>query len=239
TSLAIIHGIVGQVFLCLLVLIAAATSRWWIEHAYPTGDDVPTPQQVQGLRLTSILLLGVLLVQLTLGAMIRHTQSTLAIPDFPASYGQLLPPLSEPGIAAATQRMMGEVPPGYLYPSPSQVLVHFTHRVWAVVVLLTVGIMLLQIAKSKVKLSPLLRPAAGLGVLLIIQITLGAAVIWAADLTGHPEIATSHQALGAILLACAALLAFRIHRAYPWTDPMMLETLPPLRPFAAMEQPSA
>jgi heme A synthase len=51
------------------------------------------------------------------------------------------------------------------------------------------------------------RPALTICGLLLTQVALGAAVV----LSGrHPEIATAHQATGAALLACTALLAFRL-----------------------------
>jgi len=52
-------------------------------------------------------------------------------------------------------------------------------------------------------------PAAAIGIMLLLQLGLGMSIIW----TGrHPEVATAHQTLGAILLATTALLYFRIVR---------------------------
>ena len=60
----------------------------------------------------------------------------------------------------------------------------------------------------------LLRPALALALMLLAQVALGAAVVW------HPTIAnvhTAHQALGAAILATAALLWIRLS-ALPWAE---------------------
>ena len=38
---------------------------------------------------------GVVFIQLVVGALMRHTESGLAIPDFPLAFGRLIPPFSE------------------------------------------------------------------------------------------------------------------------------------------------
>ncbi len=67
-ALAVIHGVLGQVFFGLLVTIAAATTRRWRQSATVAG----------GLdHRLAIWLLGGLVVQLSLGAILRHTDAGL------------------------------------------------------------------------------------------------------------------------------------------------------------------
>ncbi|MBC24297.1 MAG: hypothetical protein CMJ32_10330 [Phycisphaerae bacterium] len=66
TILAIIHGVFGQVVFCMLVLIAAFTSRTWLE-----GSRRTIPGAVSDTWVSALLVL-VLLVQLVLGACYRH-----------------------------------------------------------------------------------------------------------------------------------------------------------------------
>jgi heme A synthase len=66
-TLAIVHGVLGQVFLCVIVAIAAATSLWW--SAAPPAEPRAT---LPGDRSLQHWLVAALLVQLVLGAVQRH-----------------------------------------------------------------------------------------------------------------------------------------------------------------------
>lgn len=222
-SLAIVHGIAAQVFLCLTILIAAATSRYWTERS--TSVNPTTADAARGVRRACVILIAVLLAQLALGSIIRHTGSGLAIPDFPASYGRAVPPMTEAGI----RRAINDMPYDHFvaYFTPFQIGVHFAHRCWALVV---VGVSLWAMTKINRALPGRRRlavPMLGLAALLIAQVALGALVIW----TGrHPELATAHQVTGAAILATAALLTFRVHRFTPSADAPRRSTTQPTAP---------
>lgn len=203
TALAVIHGITAQLFLCLTVLIAAATSRFWSQRRFL---EIESPRGAGSLRLLAMLMLAAMLVQLILGATMRHNGAGLAIPDFPTSYGRLVPPLSQTEISAAISRTPYEEIPVYF--TPAQVGVHFAHRVWALAVLAMAGWVMARASLAFPNQDAVKRPVLALGALLILQIALGVLVIW----TGrHPEVATAHQATGAATLATATLLAIRLH----------------------------
>jgi heme A synthase len=69
TELAVVHGCFAQVVFALMVGLAAATAPGWVvEYA------APTPAAGR-LRRWSLLLVGVLFVQLVLGALVRHLHS--------------------------------------------------------------------------------------------------------------------------------------------------------------------
>ncbi len=208
--LATIHGITGQIILGTTVLIAAATSRKWLAATQTSstadapspspspsiaiaGQDELLPRPGRGLRYLSIALLVVMVCQLILGAIVRHSLSGLAIPDFPTAYGHLLPPTDA-----------SQVSPYSL----GQVWVHFAHRVWAlVVVCLSLALVVrLNLRAAGQRLTKW--PARVLLLLLGLQVAAGASVIWSGR---YPEIATLHQALGAALLAVATWLVIRIH----------------------------
>lgn len=164
------------------------------------------------LRALGVVLLGVLLVQLGLGAATRHMEAGVAIYDFPASYGRVAPPLSQ----GAIDQALSELPydhdvftrsRGAAPFTVAQVAVHFAHRVWAIAVVVAVLYAATRFVRAFATERRITRPTALLVVLLIVQVALGASVIW----TGrHEHTATSHQATGAIVLAVAALLVFRI-----------------------------
>lgn len=211
TPFAVLHGVLGQLFLCLTVLIAAVTSAYWVragredrEEASSLGAEGSTYVPRSARRLCMVML-AAMVIQLVLGAAMRHTQSGLAIPDFPASYGRLLPPMSPKALEAALNDIpYDEVTGSY---NIGQVHLHFGHRLWAVAVIAAVVAMLGRLGKA-VGDEPLLRgPAIAMILMLITQVLLGALVIWTRRI---PDVATAHQALGAALLATSALLTIRV-----------------------------
>ena len=122
--------------------------------------------------------------QLVLGALMRHLGAGLAIPDFPLAFGRVLPPLVTP-----------------------LVTVHFAHRMGAVIVVLSVATTVARAARSP--RAELRRPALVAAALVVVQVALGASIIW----TRRAVVpTTSHVALGAALLATCFALTLRAVR---------------------------
>lgn len=215
TSLAVLHGVTGQLCLCVAVLIAAATNPTW---SASKANDPHRVRFTPRLRRWSLLLLGALLIQLVLGAVTRHTGSRLAIPDFPSSYGRLIPPLTHESLEAAIDEIPYEQV--HTYHSLPQVVVHFAHRAWGMVVVAVVAGLAIQIGREAAGDPRLLTPAAAVIALLLAQVALGALVIWT-GLSGdwNDWTATAHQGNGAALLATAVVLAIRTHRLTPLPQP--------------------
>jgi cytochrome c oxidase assembly protein subunit 15 len=212
---AIAHGVTAQLFLCVTVLIAAATGKVWHEAITPRRD------HQRSLGYVPLVLLIVMVVQLSLGAAMRHTNAGLAIPDFPTSYGRVIPPLSQDAIIDATNAQAGDDMFLDDYASPAQVAIHFAHRAWAVLVVLTVIWSLWKLAPLIGEVAAVQRPAMWLLAMLVAQLALGAAVIWTRR---HPEIATAHQMLGAALLATTAWLAIRVRLFDGTITPRQIES---------------
>jgi cytochrome c oxidase assembly protein subunit 15 len=137
-----------------------------------------------GLRPLTGAAAGVVFAQLVLGALMRHMGAGLAIPDFPLAFGRLVPPLVTPHI-----------------------MVHFAHRVGALVVALAVGAAAITALRVR---EPWLRGPAALALALLpIQIALGAVTIW----SGRAVIpTTTHLLVGASLLGSCLVLALRAAR---------------------------
>jgi cytochrome c oxidase assembly protein subunit 15 len=92
--LGVTHGTLGQVFYCLLVFIAFASSRTWTE-----GRLVLSPKAAAQARFWTLTLFLCVFGQLILGASLRHTQRThLAASDILTTKGQWLPPTSPPDV---------------------------------------------------------------------------------------------------------------------------------------------
>lgn len=195
-GLATVHGITAQLFLCGAVLAAAATGRFWLKRAKRGSWSINKPCAA---------LLLILLIQLTLGSAMRHTGSGLAIPDFPSAYGQVIPPMTAQGIEAAADRVLPADADVEAYPQPWQVGVHFAHRVWAGVVIAATMFVIAKIAPANERSISFIVMA--IVAVLLVQLGLGASVIW----TGrHPQMATAHQMMGAVLMALVTWLTVRV-----------------------------
>ena len=172
------HAMLGQLFFLLTVLLAQATSPGW-ERLVP-GRQRAEPGRT---GLWSAILAAAILLQLGLGATVRHNEAGLAIPDFPLAYGALVPPLTSFSVA-----------------------VHFFHRVGAVAVVVLVGIVLWQTRKAHREQPALVTPAMVLAFLVAVQVVLGGISIWSRLAV---PVTTLHVATGALLLGGSGLLAFR------------------------------
>lgn len=178
-AISISHAGLAQIFFALTIAIALVTSEGWRR-----SDPSPVDDDVLGRRTAT--LAAAIYAQILLGATMRHTGAGLAIPDFPLSYGQLIPPFWNAAI-----------------------LIHFAHRLGALVVATFVLRVVWRIRAEHRSRHELVRPAWFLVVTVIAQITLGAFVV----LTGKNEIInTLHVATGALVFGTSILLALRTFR---------------------------
>jgi cytochrome c oxidase assembly protein subunit 15 len=188
-AISITHAGLAQIFFCLTISVALVTSAGWRRPATPPVDD-----ELLGRR--TVALTAAVYCQILLGATMRHTGAGLAIPDFPLSYGRLVPPFWNPAIA-----------------------IHFAHRLGALVVATLVLAVVWRILMQHRSRPELARPAGFLLAVVAAQITLGAFVV----LTGKNEIVnTLHVATGAVALGTSlflALRAFRVRLDQPDTAP--------------------
>jgi len=181
--LRIPHGILAQIYVCLLFAIAAGLSRLWIERH---GGTVTAPSA--RVRRIGRWCVALLFVQLTVAATMRHNYAGMAIPTFPFS-----------------------TPEGGLLPVTwdYRVALQFTHRALAAV--LGIGILAYShVLWRETSLRPMLRwSSMALVGLIFLQITLGANVIWTAR---SVYVTTGHVVVGALTLAVTFLVTFLIHR---------------------------
>jgi len=202
-DLAIVHACVAQAFFCLVAFMAVATSPWWNEaHATPRGRDV-------GVSLVAVgaVTVGIIYLQLIVGAMMRHYQAGLAIPDLPLAYGRLLPPMSGQQLDAINYVRVREYNLDAI--SLDQVWIHFTHRVGAVLVTAMV-LALATVVIRRYRVHPrLLRPALLLIVLLAAQLTLGVLTVM---LRKPADVVSAHVAVGALVLVTSFVLTVRAAR---------------------------
>jgi cytochrome c oxidase assembly protein subunit 15 len=180
TVLAMIHACTAQAFLCLTVVLAAALSPRWEEGVFAMRA---SRQGVPAIKTLAWTLVGAVYCQLMIGAVMRHLHAGLSIPTFPLAFGQLIPPMLN-----------------------GRVAINFAHRVGALVVtLMTAGLSTLVFTAAR-RHARLTRAAAGLIGAVVVQVALGASVIWTRR---DPVITSLHVVCGAVVLTEALLLAMR------------------------------
>ncbi len=195
TSVSVAHACLAQVFLCLTVALAVCTSPHWL-----ASRQVGVETAVPSLRVLTRVTVGLIFVQLILGALMRHTGAGLAIPDFPLAHGRLIPPFELQGV-----------------------LIHFLHRVGALVVAVMISWTTARVLNVFRSESQLRRPALALFALLMLQLTLGALTIWTQRAITPM---TAHVAVGAAVLATSVILALRATKLVgPHTSQMKTQTL--------------
>ncbi len=206
-GLAAIHACVAQAFFCLAAATAIVTSRWWITTRGELRSESPAGRTL--LRLAA-LSLGLIYLQLIIGAVMRHSGAGLAVPDLPLAYGHWLPPMNASDLAADNAYRIFTLNMDRV--TLGQVWIHFAHRLGAIVV--TLGLLpMIVFALWRHRDHPrLLRPALLLILLLITQVTLGVLTV----LYRKPaDIASAHVAVGALLLVVTFTLFLRTARLYP------------------------
>lgn len=174
--LRIAHGCFAQGFVSLLAIIVAASSRPWIDAE---NSSAGRGRASSGTLQAGWVLLAVLVTQLIVAAKMRHLGAGLAIPTFPLTpEGGLIPTAWDYGVG-----------------------IHFTHRVLAVCILVAVGWWLGRLHFEVGSSATWKKVAIATALLLVIQIALGASIIWSGR---HPHAATWHVLFGAGLLATTA-----------------------------------
>ena len=199
--ISISHATLAQSFFSLTIILALVTSPLWRQHV---ASELTTVKRTRALAVATT---AAIFLQLILGALLRHTKSGLAIPDFPLVYGHLLPPADSSALPAINEYRIGwDLVPVTM----SQIWIHFAHRVGA---LLAAVIVLMNASHvlSTYKDSRLREPALLLVTLLVVQLLLGALTVW----TGKGvEIATAHVATGALLLGVSVVVSARSFQLY-------------------------
>jgi cytochrome c oxidase assembly protein subunit 15 len=107
TAISSAHAGLAEIFFCMTVAIALFTSRSWLVASASVND--PILQRIASATTLTIY------AQILVGAVMRHSDAGLAIPDFPWMFGHVIPNHWDPKIA-----------------------IHFAHRVGALFVTLAV-----------------------------------------------------------------------------------------------------
>lgn len=202
-ELGIFHGTLAQLFLSLISALALFSTHWWRREKLVAGGICIS----RGLAYLFVTSTGLILLQLVLGATMRHQHAGLAMPDFPLAYGRLWPASDSDAIARYNQLRTEAT---HLKPITAYgVILQMAHRLTAMAIFVTVGLSAWQALKRWGWREPLVKLAMGWWALILCQIALGAATIWtnkAADIT------TAHVAVGSVSLLTGVLLLLALWR---------------------------
>lgn len=170
-AVSISHAALAELFFCINVSIAFFTSRWYHQLRAVEKGDAPAGM-AWGLTVLVYL-------QILAGAVLRHFGAGLAIPDFPLSFGRVIPPFASHEIVAA-----------------------FVHRAGGFVVAAAVIAMAVRLLRYE-RDHPLRGLAHLLLVIVLCQVLLGGYVIWSGQ---QPHITSLHVMTGALTLALSLVL---------------------------------
>ena len=196
-AIVVAHLAGGMALLALLV--------WFLLEASGTAR-LPGARV---LRLPAIAALLVLVMQILLGGWVSANTAALACPDLPLCLGQLVPPMDFAN-AFHVLRELGRTDAGELLPQAALVAIHWSHRMFALVVLAVVA----WAAWRTFQVSRRLGTAITL--LLLIQFSLGVANV-AFNLP--LALAAAHNAGAAAMVVSLVVLNFFAFREHTGSSP--------------------
>ena len=201
------HAVLAQTFFLITIVICYGLSeerRRRVERIQHGA-----PEALTALKTGAIVLIIAVYAQLFLGALMRHTESGLAVPDFPTTAGHLLPVLNDDTLTWIndwrfdhTDSLGAELPDVTM----GQVAIHLAHRGGALVISLLIFCLAGMAWRRRLSHPVLWRTALWLCVLVLFQVTLGAFTIWT---TKNPYVTSVHVVTGAGVLGLSTLLALR------------------------------
>ena len=200
---SIIHGILAQTFFITTIVLAYGLS---IERSKRTEISGPS-----GVKRGAVIMCGLVYVQLILGALMRHTASGMAIPDFPTMGGLWIPTFSETMIHNINSTLFDlDIDPV----SRGQVIIHSIHRLGAIIVTGSIGFFVYKYGSFAKGNKLVFAAMVSIIGIVILQFSLGAITVLSER---SPYIASFHVVTGASLLGACTLFILRTH-PIKWTD---------------------
>jgi cytochrome c oxidase assembly protein subunit 15 len=177
-AVSIAHAGLAQLLFCLTVSMALFTSPGWRRGRFGVrvADD-HVLRTIAGVTTLAIY------AQIIVGAMMRHTDAGLAIPDFPLAFGRLVPTSWNWAIG-----------------------IHYAHRVGGFIVAVLIVATTAHVLYRHWDQRQLRRPALALIVLVALQIALGAATVLSGK---HYLVNSLHVVTGATVLGVSLVLTLR------------------------------
>ncbi len=196
TAVSVSHAVLAQTFLILSLCIAYSESRDFVR----VGSLEITSSNARTLFTPALTTTVIIYIQLILGALMRHTYSGLAIPDFPTMGNSLWPTFDDAMLSSINELRAGiNQAPVML----SQVLIHFAHRVGAVAVVIAVAFLVFKARNVFPRLTSLI------SIVVLFQFVLGILTVLSVK---EPYLTSLHVVTGALALGLSTLLTLRAYR---------------------------
>ena len=191
--ISVSHGTLGQTFFLITLFVALACSNEWQNNTLKSFSFFKNRSST-----TALICVILLYLQLLLGAFVRHSESGLAIPDFPTMGGMWVPTFDESMLQTINQfredLALKQV-------TISQVIMHFFHRMGAIIILIAEFVLLFKIYKSQ---SSLVRKLSKYLITVVsVQILLGILTVVSVR---NPWLTSLHVVTGALLLGVNFLI---------------------------------
>jgi len=195
--LSMMHGVLAQTFLLIVIMIAYGLS---IEFKHRKHLN----EKLESQWIWAVIALTVLVyVQLILGNWMRHTESGLAIPDFPSMGGTLIPTMDHAMLNRINswrfENNLNSV-------TMLQVCIHLLHRFWAVLILLVLFYINHLAIRKYLSSVFIMKTLFWINVAVGLQIMLGISTVL---LKEEPIVTTFHVTVGALVLSLSFLLLLR------------------------------
>lgn len=198
------HAIMGQTFFLLTIIIAYCYSKE-DKDRFKNFNLEKLP--ITKVRTRAKLFLGLIYVQLLLGAVQRHAEAGLAVPDFPTMGGHYFPTWDILIQNVNIMRYNMDLDPV----SSLQVGLNLAHRFGALVVLVCTFLFVYTTRKELEDFKKALQTLYTLLGLVLLQVLLGITVIWTEK---HSFITSLHVVIGALILGLSLLFLLRTSRLY-------------------------
>jgi len=203
-QIGIFHATLAQLFFALLCAVALLTSGWWSKTRNSSSLPQIVKPEIRGdalnFRWWFIGTTMLIVLQLVIGATMRHQHAGLAIPDFPLAYGKVWPGIDSVSVAHYNQQRMEITALNSI--TASQIVLQLVHRFMALLILVAAAVCAWRVQLklgAKHFLTKLARSWLGL---VLIQALLGASTIWS---NKAADIATAHVVFGALTLAVGTI----------------------------------
>ncbi len=195
-ELGIFHATLAQLFFLAVSAIALFLSRTWQQLVGSAGSIRFHPSFRPVVLSATVLIL----MQLVLGATMRHQHAGLAVPDFPLAYGQAWPRTDEAFLHEVNAKRADYR--DYAPITANQVYLHMAHRLNACAVL--AGVIGAGVLIRKGANTPKLKNLISVWMALVLfQAFLGAYTVWS---NKAADVATAHVLVGALSLVWGGLL---------------------------------
>lgn len=216
------HGVLAQTFFMITILLAYTLSREWHER-----EKAPTALEGNPILKPAIMMTAMVYLQLLLGAIMRHTESGLALPDFPLMAGQWVPFFTQESVEWVNHwRLDYTFETGIILEEVTlvQLWMHFMHRLGAVGVFAALCWVARCAGAAREQYPQLWKTTVMLMVLVSIQIVLGILTVISHRV---PLITSIHVVTGAATLGLSWLLILRAAPLSLWQESEVQEYTAP------------